>query len=191
VRAEIPLQHTNPFAVLETHEVVVGDRLPGGGTRFEFGESYDFSHRSNDLVVARLLLPTGAPHWALNPRVFWSLADTIEAAPDARLVREVVFDLPPTLDPDEWWTLARDFVRDEMVAKGMAADVAIHIGAWAGHETPARVHIVLTLRSVTTDGFGPVQHAWNSDGIWPGWKDAWARRCAEALAQAGRGSASR
>jgi len=130
--------------------------------------------------MARLLLPAGAPGWALNPLLFSALADSMEAAPDARLVREVVFDLPATLGSDHWWALTRDFVLDEMVARGMAADVAIHHGAWSGSDTPPHAHVVLTLRSITGDGFGPVQHAWNGDDIWPAWKAPWVGRCAEA-----------
>jgi hypothetical protein len=147
-------------------------------TRAHYGSVvYDFSDRSGDLVAARLYRPAGAPDWTADFRRLWLLADTTETAPDARLCRELVFDLPNGQDEDAMWALTKSFVIEEMVKLGMMADVALHQPAWVGSRTPAHAHVVLSLREWTPSGFGEVRTDWNRDELWPAWKESWAKRC--------------
>ena len=77
--------------------------------------------------------------------------------------------------------LAREFVIHEFVAKGMVADLCIHRGHKGGEEQP-HMHVMLSLREVTTEGFGKKMREWNDKDLIHHWREAWAERCNAHLA---------
>ena len=50
----------------------------------------------------------------------------VEKRKDAQLAREVEFAIPRELTQAQGMELARDFVRDEFVDRGMVADLNVH-----------------------------------------------------------------
>src|SRR3546814_3444242 len=82
--------------------------------------------------------------------------------------------------------LARDFVRDGFVERGMIADLNVHwdIGA-AGLARP-HAHDMLTMREIRlgedgSDEFGAKVRDWNQNELLTSWSVAWAEHDNERL----------
>ena len=56
----------------------------------------------------------------------WNAVEASERRKDARLARETQLALPRELDREAQIELVRGFVVEQMVGRGMVADVAIH-----------------------------------------------------------------
>jgi hypothetical protein len=110
----------------------------------------DFGGR-RDVVVSDIRLPVGAPEWMADRTQLWNAVEVAEKRKDARLAKEVEFALPRELPRTAWLTVARAMA-DAYAAQGFVADFAIHDD---GTQHNPHVHILLTTRVVTTEGFGP------------------------------------
>ena len=115
------------------------------------GVQHDFT-RKQGLVWEQIFLPDNAPpEWA-DRAVLWNAVEEAEKSKDSRLARELVVALPVELDKDDWVMLLTEFIKENFVAYGMCADVAIH--DTDGHNPHA--HIMLTVRPL--DNHGKWQH---------------------------------
>ncbi len=111
------------------------------------GIQHDFT-RKQGLVWEQIFLPDSAPpEWA-DRAVLWNAVEEAEKSKDSRLARELVAALPVELSKDDWVMLLTDFIRENFVADGMCADVAIH--DTDGHNPHA--HIMLTVRPLDNQG---------------------------------------
>ena len=117
------------------------------------GETHDYT-RKGGVVYSAVLAPDNAPEWMRDRARLWQAVEAVEKRKDAQLAREVQLSLPHELTPEQRQALVVGFVREQYVAKGMIADVAIHTPNRAGDERNHHAHIMLTLRSLTGDGFG-------------------------------------
>jgi ATP-dependent exoDNAse (exonuclease V) alpha subunit len=126
---------------------------------------HDYSRRG-DVERTEMLLPNDAPNWvrATNREEFWNRVDAGEKRKDAQTARELRLMIPRELPREERIVIVRDYVAQCFTSKGMVADVCWHNKvASDGHEQP-HAHIMLTMRPLTTDGFGPkVRHEWVPD----------------------------
>jgi hypothetical protein len=109
----------------------------------------DFGNRE-DVVFSHILLPEGAPAWAAARDVLWNRVDVSARRRDARLAKSieaaVTRDIPAKMRP----ALLEAFVAP-FVAMGCVADVAIHED---GTGNNPHIHILLTTRRLTPEGFG-------------------------------------
>lgn len=110
----------------------------------------DFGGR-RDVVASGICLPAGAPEWMGDRTRLWNAVEVAEKRKDARLAKEVEFALPRELPRDAWLIVARAMA-DAYASKGFVADYAIHDD---GTRHNPHVHILLTTRVETADGFGP------------------------------------
>lgn len=111
------------------------------------GIQHDFT-RKQGLVWEQIFLPENAPiEWA-DRAVLWNVVEEAEKSKDSRLARELVVALPVELDKDDWVMLLAEFIKENFVADGMCADVAIH--DTDGHNPHA--HIILTVRPLDKQG---------------------------------------
>lgn len=147
------------------------------------GEEHDFTRKS-DVIEKEILLPTGAPSWMSDRATLWNGVEVAEVRQDAQLAREINVALPKELNAEQNWTLLKDFVQKEFVDQGMVADVAFHRGHKGGEEQP-HGHIMLSMREVTPDGFGPKVRAWNNKALLNSWREHWAEHCNLTLARNG------
>jgi Ti-type conjugative transfer relaxase TraA len=148
------------------------------------GIAHDFT-RKEQVVHAEILLPDGAPTTWSDRSTLWNAVEASETRKDAQLAREVEFALPRELSQAEGVALARDFVREQFVARGMVADLCVHSPMGEDGEAKPHAHVLLTLRQVSKEGFGPKQRAWNSTTLLEGWRARWAELANERLAQLG------
>ena len=111
------------------------------------GVQHDYT-RKQGLVWQAVFLPPMAPLEWQDREKLWNAVEETEKTKDSRLAREFVAALPIERSREQQTALLQDFVREQFVAEGMCADVAIHDSD--GHNPHA--HILLTVRPLTEAG---------------------------------------
>ncbi|EXL05096.1 ATP-dependent RecD-like DNA helicase [Brucella sp. NBRC 13694] len=181
------------------------------------GVSFSFKDSDDELRHEELALPDAVPAWlqtaiggktvAAASETLWNAVDAFETRVNAQFARELIIALPEELTLKENIALVREFVRDQLTARGMIAD-------WVYHDRDGNphVHVLTTLRPLTAQGFGLKVMPVPGDGgkplrvaagdqpkgrivytVWAGnrdtmkaWKIAWAQTASRYLALAGR-----
>ncbi|KPH04228.1 MobA/MobL family protein, partial [Rhizobium acidisoli] len=180
------------------------------------GTSFSYRGGASELMHEELALPGEIPAWlrsaisgqsvARASEVLWNAVDAFEKRADAQLARELIIALPEELTRAENIALVRDFVRDNLTSKGMVADWVYH-----DKEGNPHIHLMMTLRPMIEEGFGPkkvpvlseegkplrvvtpdrpngkiVYRVWAGDKeTMKAWKIAWAETANRHLALAG------
>jgi len=111
------------------------------------GVQHDYT-RKQGLVWQAVFLPDMAPVEWQDREKLWNAVEETEKTKDSRLAREFVAALPIELSRQQQIALLQKFVREQFVAEGMCADVAVH--DTDGHNPHA--HILLTVRLLTETG---------------------------------------
>ena len=126
----------------------------------QVGTKFRYSARAAELIHEELALPEDTPAWlrilidgrsvAGASEALWNAVDGFETRRDAQLARELILALPNELSSKENIALVRDFVRKNLLSRGMVAD-------WVYHDKKGNphVHVMTTLRPLTAEGFGP------------------------------------
>ncbi|AZO07722.1 Ti-type conjugative transfer relaxase TraA [Mesorhizobium sp. M3A.F.Ca.ET.080.04.2.1] len=115
--------------------------------------------RKEGLLHEEFLLPADAPQWVRSliadrsvagaSEAFWNKVEAFEKRADAQLAKDLTIALPLELSAEQNIALVRDFVERHILSKGMVAD-------WVYHDNPGNphIHLMMTLRPLTEDGFG-------------------------------------
>jgi Ti-type conjugative transfer relaxase TraA len=178
------------------------------------GRTFDFT-KKNDVLAKEILLPEKAQECMQEREQLWNLVEQKENRKDAQVAREINIALPRELNNEQNWELAKDFVRQEFVSKGMVADLSFHSGHFRDRvkeidsvnessnsasnsqdqakktnqetklENQPHIHIMLTMRELTEEGFGQKVREWNSKEELQAWREHWAERCNLELARLG------
>jgi hypothetical protein len=99
-----------------------------------------------------ILAPEGAPAWVFDRTALWNAVERGEMNKDgsirdtAQLFREVEITLPRELSREERIALVEGFAREQFVAAGMVADIAIHNKTGSDGREQPHAHIMLTMR---------------------------------------------
>ena len=119
----------------------------------------DYSNKRN-LAHEEFRLPPDAPDWARAlvadrsvagaVEAFWNRVEAFEKRGDAQLAKEFIIALPVELCREQNIALMRQFVFEQVLARGQVAD-------WVYHDEPGNphVHLMTSLRALTAAGFGP------------------------------------
>ena len=111
------------------------------------GVQHDYTRKQGLAWQAVFLPPMALPEWQDREKL-WIAVEEAEKTKDSRLAREFVAALPVELSRQQQIALLQSFIREQFVAEGMCADVAIH--DTDGHNPHA--HILLTVRPLTETG---------------------------------------
>ncbi|UVD59993.1 Ti-type conjugative transfer relaxase TraA (plasmid) [Rhizobium sp. Pop5] len=182
----------------------------------QVGASFNYRGGASDLVHEELALPDCVPNWlheaidglsvAGASEALWNAVEAFETLGNAQLARELIIALPEELTRAENIALVREFVRDNLTARGMVVD-------WVYHDKDGNphAHVMTTLRPLAEEGFGRKRVTiMGEDGkplrvvtpdspngrivnrVWAGdretmkvWKIAWAETANRHLALAG------
>ena len=153
---------------------------------------HDYTAKAG-VVHSEILLPDDAPERWLDRETLWNEVEAGEKRKDAQLARDIEISLPRELGRAEAIRLARDFVREQFVARGMVADLNVHWTKAADGELQPHAHVMLTMREVVPgrDGhpeeghFGKKVVAWNDRALLGTWRERWASLANERLAELG------
>ncbi|MBY0544451.1 MAG: MobA/MobL family protein, partial [Gammaproteobacteria bacterium] len=158
--------------------------------------TFDFSNKQ-DVIFGEVLLPDNAPDWIKQLNQFptlineatnnsslvsynkeavsafseklWNVVENLEVRKDAQLARDIEFSLPKELMPEQSVALAREFLKDQLCGRGMVADWSFH-----NDEGNPHVHVLVSLRSLATEGFGQKVRAWNAKSVHQTLREQWA-----------------
>ena len=145
---------------------------------------HDFTAKVG-VVHSEILLPEGAPERWRDRACLWNEVEATEKRRDAQLAREMEFSIPRELPEAEAIRLARDFVAEQFVSRGMVADVAVHWATAKDGDAQPHAHVMLTMREATAEGFGPKARAWNSRELYESVRERWAALANERLCEQG------
>ena len=146
------------------------------------GITHDYT-RKVGVEHTEILAPDEAPAWVFDRGRLWNAVEAAETRKDAQVAREIEVGLPVELSRSEQVALLRDFVKREFVAKGMIADIGVHLD----NPHNPHAHLLLTTRTLTSDGFGSKNRGWNETQELLGWRRGWAEVTNEHLVEAGLG----
>jgi Ti-type conjugative transfer relaxase TraA len=141
--------------------------------------------RKQDVMFKEIFLPEGAPKWMAEREKLWNVVERVERRKDAQLAREIHFSLPRELSKEQNIELAKEFVKNEFVARGMIADLCIHDGMAKDGEQQPHAHVMLTMREVAEEGFGLKERSWNDKDGYMLWRESWAEHANKYLAMNG------
>ena len=110
------------------------------------GQTFDYT-KKRGVDYTEILVPSNAPEWASDRSRLWNEVERIEKSKNSQLARELNIALPKELTREQQIELIRNFAKQQFVAKGMIADVALH--NLAGENPHA--HIMLTIRPFNED----------------------------------------
>ena len=129
------------------------------------GELFHFRHRDAP-AHHEVLLPEGADTRLADCAVLWNTAEAAERRKDAQVAREIVLALPAdrVLSTEDRIELARSFVQEHFVSKGLAVQLDVHAphkdrgegeGAWTegtgGDHNNWHAHLLITTRRIEGD----------------------------------------
>ena len=144
--------------------------------------SHDFSNKAG-VVHSEVMLPDGAPEHLSDREKLWNEVEAAEKRIDAQLAREIEFAIPREMTREQGIELARDFVRDEFVDRGMIADLNVHWDVGADGMAKPHAHVMLTMREVGDDGFGKKNRDWNRTDLLEKWRERWSEHVNHRLAE--------
>lgn len=129
------------------------------------GQSWDYSRRGG-VAYAEIMAPEGVPTWVFDRATLWNRVEAREDqsnhADKAQLARNLELALPYEISDAERLALVRGFIAEEMTARGMVVDFAIHAPHGKGDDRNWHAHLAVTLRRVEGESFGNKERAWNA-----------------------------
>ena len=93
-----------------------------------YGESSDYARKSG-VVHSEILLPPHAPKEYADRQTLWNVVEKIEQHPKAQLAYNFDIALQNEFSIAENIDLARQFLLEQFVSRGMTVDFAVHQAA--------------------------------------------------------------
>ncbi|MDK8188312.1 MULTISPECIES: Ti-type conjugative transfer relaxase TraA [Sphingomonas] len=148
------------------------------------GRNHDFSNKAG-VIHSEVMSPQGAPERLNDRTVLWNEVEAGEKRKDAQLAREVEFSIPREMNEKQGVALARDFVAEQFVKRGMVADLNVHWDKAKDGSPKPHAHVMLSMRDVGPEGFGKKNRDWNGTELLKDWREAWSAHVNERMAELG------
>ena len=116
-----------------------------------YGETNDFT-RKGGVVHTEILLPSNAPPEYADRQTLWNAVEKVEKNKKAQLAYSFDVALQNELTQEENIALARRFVREHFVSKGMIADLAVHEPDKENGIQNPHFHVMTAMRPLNPDG---------------------------------------
>lgn len=124
------------------------------GERLEdryYGKIADYTAKGG-VICSEILAPDYVPEPFHNREYLWNAVEEIEKHPKAQLAYSFDFALQNEFSLEENITIARQFVLENFVAKGMIVDMAIHDPDKGEGIPNPHVHVMCPIRPMNEDG---------------------------------------
>ena len=176
-----------------------------------YGEVSDYT-RKGGVIESGIMLPDYAPMEYGDRETLWNAVEKIEKGKKAQLAYSFDFALQNEFTLDENISLAKKFIKEQFVDRGMIADYAIHSPEKDGIQNP-HVHVMCPIRPIEKNGewgnkqkrvyeidrngervtdrngnyiFSAVPTTdWGSPETLEHWRSEWARMCNEKFEEKG------
>lgn len=175
-------------SVIESAAYRAGEKLYSE----RYGEYSDYT-RKGGVVHAEILLPPNAPREYADRQTLWNAVETAERGKNAQLAYSFDIALQNEFSLEENIVLARQFLQENFVSRGMIADFAVHRPDKDGGIPNPHFHVLCPIRPLNPDGaWGAKQRrAYRADGKFDAvpttdwgkpetleaWRAAWAALC--------------
>ena len=175
-------------SVIESAAYRAGERLYSE----RYGEHSNYT-RKGGVVYTEILLPPHAPHEYADRQTLWNAVEAAERGKNAQLAYSFDIALQNEFTLAENIALARQFLLDNFVSRGMIADLAIHQPDREGGIENPHVHVLCPIRPLNPDSsWGAKQRrVYRKDGKFDAvpttdwgkpealevWRKAWAELC--------------
>lgn len=117
-----------------------------------YGEDADYTKKGG-VVFTEILLPSHAPKEYADRETLWNAVEKIEEHPKAQLAYSFDIALQNEFSMEENISLARQFVQEQFVSRGMIADLAVHTPDKENSENPnPHFHVLCPIRPLNEDG---------------------------------------
>ncbi len=166
------------------------------------------------MIHTEIFLPPNAPPEYADRQILWNAVEKCEQGKKAQLAYSFDITLQVELSMEENIDLARRFVQEQLVSKGMIADLAIHLPEKKEGGIPnPHFHVMVPIRPLNPDGtwgqkqrreykldehgnrirnekgqyvFNAVHSTdWNTPETLEGWRSAWCNMVNTAFAEKG------
>ena len=135
--------------------------------------------KKNHVAFSDISIPEDSPQWLKDiadngashksSELLWNTVEQFEIRKDARLAREIEFALPKELSLQQNIELAKQYIEQNIVSKGMVADWSLH-----NNDGNPHVHVMIPTRPAVNDGFGLKNREWNSKAVLNDLRKSWA-----------------
>lgn len=116
-----------------------------------YGETNDFT-RKGGVLHTEIMLPPNAPAEYSDRQTLWNAVEKVEKNKKAQLAYSFDIALQNELSREENIALARQFVQEHFVSKGMIADLAVHEPDKENGIPNPHFHVMTTMRPLNPDG---------------------------------------
>ena len=116
-----------------------------------YGEDADYTKKGG-VVFTEILLPSHAPPAYADRETLWNAVEKIEEHPKAQLAYSFDIALQNEFSTEEYISLARRFVEEQFVSRGMIADLAVHTPDKGGENPNPHFHVLCPIRPLNEDG---------------------------------------
>ena len=116
-----------------------------------YGETRDYTRKAG-VIFTEIVLPDNAPSDYKDRATLWNAVEKAESGKKAQLAYSFDIALQNELTMEENIALARRFVREQFVAKGMIADLAVHSPEKEGGIQNPHFHVLCPIRPLNPDG---------------------------------------
>mgnify|MGYP000805774074 FL=1 len=183
-------------SVVESAAYRAGERLYSE----RYVEYSDYT-RKGGVVYTEILLPSHAPREYADRQTLWNAVEAAERGKNAQLAYSFDIALQNEFTLEENIALARRFLLDNFVSRGMIADFAVHQPDKAGGIENPHFHVLCPIRPLDPDGtWGAKQRRvyredgkfdavpttdWGKPETLEAWREAWAELCNEKFEEKG------
>ena len=117
-----------------------------------YGETSDYTNKGG-VICSEILLPDHAPREYADRQTLWNAVEKAERGKNAQLAYSFDIALQNEFSLDENITLARQFLLEHFVSRGMVVDFAIHVpDTEPGGISNPHFHLMAPIRPIETDG---------------------------------------
>ena len=157
-----------------------------------YGQVSDYT-RKGGVIHTEILLPPHAPREYADRQTLWNAVEDAEHNRNAQLAYSFDIALQNEFTLDENITLARKFLLDNFVSRGMIADFAVHQPDKENGIPNPHFHVMCPIRPLNPDGtWGAKQRRvyradgkfdavpttdWGKPETLEAWREAWAALC--------------
>ncbi|MBO6310631.1 MAG: MobA/MobL family protein [Oribacterium sp.] len=153
--------HVNPLGRSKGYSAVAAAAYRSGEKLYcdYYGETHDYT-KKHGILHTEIMLPDYAPERFKDREALWNELEKQEKHPKAQLCYSFDIALQNELTYEENLALARRFVQEELVSRGMICDIAIHAPGKHGDDIKnPHFHVLSPIRPYLKEGrWGEKQH---------------------------------
>lgn len=116
-----------------------------------YGFDYDYTRKSG-VVHTEIMLPPHAPKEYADRKTLWDAVEKAERGKKAQLAHSFDIALQTEFSMEENIALARQFVSEQLVARGMIADLGVHLPDKDDVTENPHFHVMCPIRPLNPDG---------------------------------------